>query len=136
LFALVASSSSAVSLYAQAPADETGKLRKLLADDWEFRMKESPTWASTLGDRRWNDRWGDVGEPAVRRRDEHRAAVLAALAAIDRAALPPAERLNPRPLPPGDGDRATGPPLQPAPGRAQPARRGSDSARIGRFAPL
>jgi prolyl oligopeptidase len=84
---------SALPALAQSPA-EAGKLRDVFADDWEFRMRESPTWASTLGDRRFNDRWGEPGEEAVRRRHAHQDAVRARLKTIDRDKLPPADRLN------------------------------------------
>src|SRR3954471_20101691 len=31
-------------------------LQTLLEDDWEWTMRENPTFASTLGDRRYNER--------------------------------------------------------------------------------
>ncbi len=70
------------------------ELRALFASEWDYWMEQFPTWASTLGDRRWNDRWGDHGVAAIERRHVHNVQVLAKLKSIDRDALPPAERLN------------------------------------------
>jgi hypothetical protein len=48
-----------------ARADETARLRALLADEWEYTVEQSPVWASELGDRRWNDRWAIAGTISV-----------------------------------------------------------------------
>jgi len=79
---------------ALAAADELAALHALFAEDWDRRMAESPTWASQLGDKRHNRRWPDLSPAA--REASHAAdrAALAALARIDRAALPPAEQLT------------------------------------------
>ena len=50
-------------------------------------MKESPTWASVLGDRRWNDQWPDITAPAQARRIEHAKQLLTELAKLDRSKL-------------------------------------------------
>ena len=39
---------------------ETQQFQELLADDWEFSMRESPLWATQTGDHRYNDRLGSV----------------------------------------------------------------------------
>lgn len=59
-------------------------------------MEQSPTWASELGDRRWNDRWEDSSDAASARRDEHARATLATLARIEKGDLSPADRLDAR----------------------------------------
>jgi uncharacterized protein (DUF885 family) len=69
-------------------------LNRLFEEDWEWLMRESPTFASSLGDRRYNDRWPDVSLPAVERRQQRRLQTLARLQRIDRARLPTADRLN------------------------------------------
>jgi uncharacterized protein (DUF885 family) len=73
-------------------ADAT--LRALAERFWEDVLEASPTWATVLGDRRFDDRLDDVsiaGRAAIeaRRRD-----VAAAARAIDPAALSPTERVT------------------------------------------
>src|SRR6185503_15890401 len=74
--------------------DEAQKLHRLFDEEWEHTMEVSPTWASQLGDRRWNDRWSDVSVAAIEREHARDAQVLEKLAAIRRDALPPADQLN------------------------------------------
>lgn len=70
------------------------KLHELFQAEWEYTMEQNPTWASQLGDRRWNDRWPDLSLAAMERRHQHNQEVLERLAAIDRAELAPADQLN------------------------------------------
>src|SRR5260370_40744030 len=88
----------ALSLYsvaaAQQPNAATKALHDLFAAEWEYDMQQSPEFASTLGDRRWNDRWSDDSLEAFARRNQHNQEVLARLGKIDRAALSPADQLN------------------------------------------
>ena len=72
----------------------TRGFRELLAAEWEYTLREAPTFASHLGDKRYNDRWPDVSLAAIERRHQHQQEVLAKLAAIDTENLPPADRLN------------------------------------------
>ena len=74
--------------------DMSRRLNRLIDAEWEWRMKEQPTFASYLGDRRHNDRWPDVSLAAINRRHRHRQQVLKQLAAIDRKLLAPDDRLN------------------------------------------
>src|SRR5690606_28593714 len=74
--------------------DATGALHALFAEEWARTLRESPEMASYLGDSRYNDRWDDVSPDAIERRHAADRAVLERLAAIDRAALSAAERLN------------------------------------------
>ena len=69
------------------PADKA--LADFLAREWNYTMEQSPTWASSLGDRRFNDRWPDESLDAIAARHEHDQKTLADLQAIDRAALSP-----------------------------------------------
>ncbi|HEX8286284.1 MAG TPA: DUF885 domain-containing protein [Pyrinomonadaceae bacterium] len=79
-----------------APAGTQGAaaLNRLFEDEWEWVMREAPTFASSLGDRRYNDRWTDLSLQAIERRQQHRLQTLARLERIDRARLAPADRLN------------------------------------------
>ncbi|MDT7689201.1 MAG: hypothetical protein QOE46_1960 [Acidobacteriota bacterium] len=69
-------------------------LNKLFDEEWEWTMRESPTFASQLGDRRYNDRWPDVSIEANERREQHRLQTLARVQRIDRERLGAADRLN------------------------------------------
>jgi uncharacterized protein (DUF885 family) len=86
-----------VGLALPTPAQDTAatqRFQKLLADEWEYTLREAPTFASHLGDKRYNDRWPDVSLAAIARRHEHQQAVLRQLAAIDPQQLSAADRLN------------------------------------------
>ena len=74
--------------------EATKTLHELFAAEWDYKMEQHPTWASTLGDRRWNDRWGDISVDAIIRRHNHNVEVVAKLANIDRVVLAPADQLN------------------------------------------
>jgi uncharacterized protein (DUF885 family) len=95
-------SASALFFVAAAPAgaqvaraDGAAKaLHALFDEEWEYAMRESPTWASSLGDRRYNDRWPDMTLAAAERRHKHGVETLERLKAIDRARLSPADQLN------------------------------------------
>lgn len=78
---------------AQTPTPRE-RLYALFDRTWQWELSESPTWASTLGDLRWNDRWDDVSPAAFGRRQARRQAVLRDLAAIDREGLAPADRIH------------------------------------------
>jgi uncharacterized protein (DUF885 family) len=76
------------------PADPVARLHAIFGDEWERTLRESPTFASALGDRRYNTRWPDLSIEAIARRHQEDRAVLLRLDSLDRAALPPAEQLN------------------------------------------
>jgi len=69
-------------------------LHDLFDREWEYDLRESPTRASQLGDRRWNDRWSDMSLAAIKRRHDHDLEVLANVAKIDRTKLSKPEQLN------------------------------------------
>jgi uncharacterized protein (DUF885 family) len=79
---------------APSPKQPTASLHALFDEEWERWMKENPTWASALGDRRYNDRWPDVSLEAIERHHQEDRRALARLKGIDRALLPERERLN------------------------------------------
>ncbi|HEV3365266.1 MAG TPA: DUF885 domain-containing protein, partial [Acidimicrobiia bacterium] len=74
--------------------DETARLHALFDQEWERVLKENPTFASSLGDRRYNRRWEDLSVRAVARSHKAELAALKRLERIDRDALPAPEQLN------------------------------------------
>jgi uncharacterized protein (DUF885 family) len=74
--------------------EATKALHELFAAEWDYQLEQYPTWASRLGDRRWNDRWGDESLEAIDRRNRHYVEVLTELGSIKREELSPADRLN------------------------------------------
>ncbi|GAC1397264.1 MAG: hypothetical protein NVSMB56_12270 [Pyrinomonadaceae bacterium] len=74
--------------------DATKHITALFESEWEWRMRESPTEASSLGDRRYNDRWDDVSLSAIDARNKHLLDTLEQLKTIDRAKLSAADQLN------------------------------------------
>ena len=69
-------------------------LHELFAAEWDYDMQQRPEQASTLGDRRWNDRWTDASLEAHARHNQHNEEVLARLGKINRAGLSAADQLN------------------------------------------
>jgi uncharacterized protein (DUF885 family) len=62
-------------------------LRAVLADHWEHLMRWSPTWATTLGDHRYDDRLAPRDAAAIEQSLAERRALVARLAALDAARL-------------------------------------------------
>jgi uncharacterized protein (DUF885 family) len=75
-------------------ADAGQTLSSFFEAEWNYEMEQNPTRASSLGDRRWNDRWPDRSLEAIRKDEEHTTGALTRLAKIDRAHLSPADQLN------------------------------------------
>lgn len=77
-----------------ADTNAIARLHGLFHREWERTMRENPTWASNLGDRRFNDRWADLSSAGFERRQAADRAAFEELRRLDRAALPPREQLN------------------------------------------
>jgi uncharacterized protein (DUF885 family) len=79
----------------ESRVNETAKtLHDIFASEWNYWMEQYPTWASMLGDRRWNDRWEDRSLDAINKRHSHNLAVLTKLRVMDRESLSSSDRLN------------------------------------------
>jgi len=80
------------------PSDDaheaTRMLHSLLEREWDAAMERHPTRASSLGDRRWNDRWPDMRPEAFAQWQRHLREVRARLNHIDRVNLSDADQLN------------------------------------------
>ena len=84
-------------LYAQSPASKNQATKQLYAifdETWEAGLKDNPTFASFLGDKRYNDRWGDQSLAAFDRRQQYRVGMLARLKKVNRTQLSPTDQLN------------------------------------------
>ena len=74
--------------------DDLTQFRRLLADEWEFRMQEDPLLATRCGDHRFGDRLTSVLPEDFKRRSDQARIFLARLLAIERDRLPLEEQLN------------------------------------------
>jgi uncharacterized protein (DUF885 family) len=72
----------------------TKELYALFDAEWNWSLAQNPTFASYLGDRRFNDRWTDLNLAAIEQRHQHRVETLEKLKKIDRRALSAADGLN------------------------------------------
>lgn len=75
----------------QAPAD---RLQQLFADDWEFRLRESPLFATSLGDTRYGALLDPSGLADIERQTAENRRFLERLRAIPRDSLSPQDRIN------------------------------------------
>ncbi len=57
-------------------AHPSSALATAFAEDWEYHLSRSPTYASILGDRRWNDRWDDLSLAGLEAEHKHDIAFL------------------------------------------------------------
>lgn len=74
--------------------DAAKTLNEFFEAEWNYEMEQSPVRASFMGDRRWNDRWGDQTLEAIRKREEHAKEALLRLKKLERGQLTPADQLN------------------------------------------
>ena len=75
-------------------AASTQALNALLAEHWEWTLRENPEFATILGDPRYNDRWSDVTLAGAERQRNELEAFLVRFEAIDVAGLAEQDRLN------------------------------------------
>jgi uncharacterized protein (DUF885 family) len=88
-------SSSAFAAPAQGDLEGRRKaLNDLLAEQWEYTLRNSPTFASMLGDKRWNDKLEDFSQKAIDDDLEQNRKFLARFEAIDTTGFPEQEVLN------------------------------------------
>ncbi len=70
------------------------QFKQLLADEWEYELRESPEEATAIGDYRYNDRWSDASLTHVQEQKKDIQQWLARLEALDVAGFPEQERLS------------------------------------------
>lgn len=69
-------------------SNDPARFDDLVAEVWEFELREDPVFATLVGDYRYDDRLPDVSNEALARRDSLRRLFIERIDAIDRAALP------------------------------------------------
>jgi len=67
---------------------------QLIADEWEYEMRESPESATTVGDYRYNDRWSDLSLAHITKQKEDLSKWLAQFQAVDTTSFPEQEKLS------------------------------------------
>jgi uncharacterized protein (DUF885 family) len=80
------------------PASSVESRRKaldaLIAEQWEYKMRTSPLYASMLGDKRWNDKIDDFSQEAIDKDLQETQKFLTRFDAIDTSGFPVQEALN------------------------------------------
>jgi len=69
-------------------------LNDLLAEQWQYTMKESPEFASILGDYRYNDKWSDFSLGHIAQQKKDAEAFLKRFEAIDTSGFSEQDLLN------------------------------------------
>lgn len=80
---------------ADSPDSDPAKvLERLFEESWEETLEDDPAYATSLGDKRYNDRWPDESPAAFDRRHARDRRTLERLRAIDPKSLSPENRLH------------------------------------------
>jgi uncharacterized protein (DUF885 family) len=79
---------------ASPAASPTQQLHRLFDDYWETQLRESPSYATMVGDKRYNDRLDDLSPEAIARRRRENEDFLHQLEAIDAASLAETDRVS------------------------------------------
>jgi uncharacterized protein (DUF885 family) len=81
-----------------APAGDVASrikaLNGLLAEQWQYQLKESPEFATILGDYRYNDRFSDITIAHALQQKKDAEAFITRFEAIDTSGFPEQDRLN------------------------------------------
>jgi len=70
------------------------QLKQLLAEEWEYEMRESPEFATIIGDYRYNDRWSDSSLSHVQQQKQDVQKWVSRFEAVDTTGFPETEKLN------------------------------------------
>lgn len=82
---------------AQSPSSLESRrkaLNDLLVEQWEYRLRTSPLFASFLGDKRWNDKLDDFSQEAIDKDLQETQKFLTRFQTIDTSGFPEQEALN------------------------------------------
>lgn len=70
------------------------QLNQLLAQEWEYELRESPESATAIGDYRYNDKWSDASLAHLAKQRQEQQAWLEKFEAVDTSGFPEQEKLN------------------------------------------
>jgi uncharacterized protein (DUF885 family) len=70
------------------------QLKQLIADEWEYELRESPEQGTYIGDYRYNDRWSDVSLAHIQQYRADNEKWLAQFEAVDTNGFLEQEKLN------------------------------------------
>ncbi len=79
---------------AEPVAGRQDALNKLLAEEWEYELRESPETATVYGDYRYNDKLSDLSLAHIQQQRKDAEKFLARFQAIDTAGMPEQDQLN------------------------------------------
>jgi uncharacterized protein (DUF885 family) len=79
---------------AQSIDDRRQQLKQLIADEWEYELKESPEQATAIGDYRYNDHWSDASLEHVSQQKQDAQNWIGRFEAFDDTGFPEQEKLN------------------------------------------
>lgn len=86
---------SAASRVNEKSIDEHRKeFNQLVADEWEYEMRESPESATAVGDYRYNDRWSNLSLAHVAQQTEDLKSWLSRFETVDMTGFPEQEKLS------------------------------------------
>lgn len=76
--------------------DAAARLHQIFNEEWQRTLRENPTQASQLGDRRYNTLWPDNSLTAIRKSQAQTRHVLVTLKSLDRSKFSVEDQLNAR----------------------------------------
>ncbi|MEP6939755.1 MAG: DUF885 family protein, partial [Rudaea sp.] len=77
-----------------AMVERVNALNALLAEQWQWNLKEQPEFATILGDDRYNDKWSDISLAHAQQQKLDTQAFLKRFRAIDTSGFGEQDRLN------------------------------------------
>lgn len=92
--ALILAARSDQAADSQSLSSRRAQFSKLLADEWEYEMRESPEYATQVGDNRYNDRWSDYSIEHQLQQKKDTEQWLARFQAIDTTGFSEQEKLS------------------------------------------
>lgn len=96
VLAFRADANSSVLAATNAVTDSAARMHQIFDEEWQRTLRENPTQASQLGDRRYNRLWPDTSLTAIRTSEAKTREVLAIVRALDKSAFSGEDRLNAR----------------------------------------